>query len=380
MKHVPGLLVAIFVIFSTAAQAQEIEDQYLHVISLADEASSLKTSGKLEPALAKYKEALRALQILQRTYPRWNMNMVSFRMNDLMQNIEELSNKGPAPTPGASTSVSDSRVKLLEPGAEPRKALRLHPKAGDQQNLQMMIKASLAIKFGDVLDQAIKIPAMDFTLATTVKTTAENGDITYELRVVDATIVEDQEVMPQLSEPLKAALEKMKGLTGTATISSLGLGKKIDFKAPEGEGPRAKQTIEDMKQSFTDFLVPLPAEPIGVGAKWEVKLPIQANGIKIDQTTVYELSALEGESLTIKSSITQTAAKQKLEILAMKSMKLDLEKMDGQGTGGVKVELSKIVGDGTVTSHSDISAAMNAGDQKQSLTMKMDAKLTITSK
>jgi hypothetical protein len=92
------------------------------------------------------------------------------------------------------------------------------------------------------------------------------------------------------------------------------------------------------------------------------------------------LVSAEEDILTVKSSITQTASKQKLQIPAVPSMKLDLEKMEGQGAGESKVDLSKIVPEGSANLHSEISASMKAGDKPQSLIIKTDVKVTIQAK
>jgi hypothetical protein len=379
MKHFSILVTLALLLASWTAQAEEIEDQYLRVMRLSDQADTLKTSGRTDAALAKYKEAQRALLTFQKNNPRWNMNVVSFRLNELTKNINALSEKA-APA-AASASASDSQVKLLEPGAEPRKVLRLNPNQGDQQTVVMSIKTAMNMQLGDIPEQKMKLPVMEITMSTTVKEVSKEGDITYEVQFLDSSIAEDVEVMPQISEGMKTALANLKGTSGTATMSSRGVSKKLDLKAPETADPQTKQTLEQLKQSFSNLSTPLPSEPVGIGAKWEAKMPFQSQGMKIDQTIVYELTSLEENQLTAKSTITQSAANQKIQNPAMPALKLDLTKMEGQGTGQITQELSKIIAtEGTADVHAELAMSMNAEGQKQTMTMKVDSNVSVKSK
>src|ERR1035437_4195643 len=91
--------------------------------------------------------------------------------------------------------------------------------------------------------------------------------------------------------------------------------------------------MDQMKSFVTQLVAPLPEEAVGPGAKWEVKMPIKTQGMTIDQTVTYEVASLEGERLTTKSTVVQHAANQKIQNPAMAGLKMDLTKMIGNGTG-----------------------------------------------
>jgi hypothetical protein len=330
-----------------------------------------------ELAEALQRQADTALRSFQKANPRWNMNVVSFRLNDLAQNIAALSTSAAE----ANSSPGDSQVKLLEPGAEPRKVLRLHPKSGDQQTLSLAIKLAVNLKMGEVLDRKMKVPEMTMTMNVTVKSVTTAGDINYEIVMGDGTVAEDQEVMPQISEGLKAALANIKGLSGTGTMSSRGLNKALEVKAPENADPQTRQAVEQMKQALVTIYTPLPAEPVGIGGKWQAKMPIQSQGVKMDQTVTYELTSSDEESLTTKTTITQSAPKQKVQNPAIPALKFDLGKLEGQGTGETTLELSKLIPQAaTANVQSDLMMEMNAEGQKQTVTMKIDENIQLSTK
>jgi hypothetical protein len=292
----------------------------------------------------------------------------------------------PPPTTESSdtataTQTSASPVKLLEPGAEPRKVLRLHPKPGDKQTLAMTMKIAMVTKIGEMEPPAIKLPAIKMTLETTVKGVAENGDISYEMVISDAGISDEPGVTPEIAEAMKGVFVGVKGLSGSGTTSSRGVSKRLEFKAPANVTPQASQFVDQMKDFYTQLAVPVPEEAVGPGAKWEVKMPLKTQGMTIDQTAAYEVISIEGESLTTKSTIAQQAANQKIQNPAMQGMKVDLIKMTGKGTGEHTFDLANLLPTaGTGRVHTDTSMAMNMGGQKQPMSMKMDMDLHFEAK
>src|SRR5436190_9193753 len=134
LKRFSRLLVLALAMALWTGQAVAQDDEYLRIYNLIEQADSLSTN-QPSAALPKYKEAQAALLNLQRSHRDWNAKVVAFRLNYVVEKIAAVSAKTSKSGggPGASSSGSMAQVKLLEAGAEPRKALRLHPKAGDKQ-------------------------------------------------------------------------------------------------------------------------------------------------------------------------------------------------------------------------------------------------------
>jgi hypothetical protein len=186
---------------------------------------------------------------------------------------------------------------------------------------------------------------------------------------------------PEVAEAMKAAFVGIKGLTGTGTVSSRGFSKEVEFKAPAGSNPQARQLMDQMKEFITELVAPLPEEAVGPGARWEAKTPLKSQGMTIDQTATYELVTVEGERLTTKSTIVQHAANQKIQNPAMPGLKMDLTKMVGNGSGERTFDLAHLLpATGTGKVHSETSMTMNMGGQKQPMTMKIDMTLGFEAK
>jgi hypothetical protein len=376
------LLVGLFMALAPA-RADEPEDVYLRIYTLVQQADTLKANGQSANALAKYQEAQKALLNFQRENPQWNKPMVAFRLNDVTQKMAALYETAPTPAQGPKVRPATSaQVKLLEAGAEPRKVLRLHPKAGDKQTLGMTLKMAMEMKMGDTEMPAMKMPAISLTMDATVKSVSPEGEITYDMVMSDASVAEDAEVLPQIAEAMKTAFTSIKGSSGAGTMSDRGLSKGVELKGPAGAAaPQVNQAMEQMREAFAHVVVALPEEAVGAGARWQASRPLKTQGMTIEQTTTYELVSVAGERATVKSTIAQQAANQKIENPVMPGMKLDVTKMTGTGNGEIRLDLTKLLApEGTMDLHTDIEMGLDMGGQKQAMNTKLDLKMRLEAK
>jgi len=396
LNPIAGLLVLALLLAWSPARAHDPDDEYLQAYSMIQEADALNTSGKTAPAKTKYLQAQTALKNFQREHPDWNPKLVVFRLNYIVQRVTALLEKAaadaaaspatnaPETQPGAKAATADSTapIKLLEAGAEPRKQLRLHPKAGDKQTLSLTIKMAEEIKTSEGGSGNGKLPVITMTMNATVKDVSDNGDISYEVVIGDTTVAEEPGAAPTAtSAAIKAALAGSKGMSSSGTMSSRGFNQGGEFRAPAGGKPMAQQLAGQMQQIFTQLMVPLPDEAIGSGAKWEVKTPIKTQGMTIDQTATYELASLEGERLTVKGTTAQSGANQKIQVPDMPALQVDLTKMTGKGTSERTFDLAHLLPTaGTGKAHSEVSLAFSAGGQKQAQTKKTDVDLWFETK
>jgi hypothetical protein len=381
---------AISLLGSLTARSIEPEEAYLPIFNLIQAADALKNQGQAELARAKYERALADLRNFQGAYPTFNLKMVAYRSNDLAQKIAAL-NAPAAPVQAEQPADSGApakaaggglawQVKVLNAGAEPHKTLRLHPKPGDKQTLIMTMKMAMDLKMGET-QTPVKLPAMRMVMDATVKEATAEGDITYETVMSDADITDDPDVLAPVADAMKKSLASIKGLTSKGVMSTRGFNKGTDLKIPDDADPQMRQAIDQMKESFSRISAPLPEEPVGLGAKWSVKMPLKSQGITINQTTTYELVSLENERLATKITIVQTAAGQKIENPAMPGLKLDLTQMTGAGTGDTTLNLGQLMPlAGTVDMHSELSMNMDTGGQKQAMNMKLEMNVKMEGK
>jgi hypothetical protein len=244
----------------------------------------------------------------------------------------------------------------------------------------------MTMKMGVAMNMAgqempMKLPGMTITMDTTVDAVKPDGDIQYSLVFSDVAIAEEAEANAAVVDAMKGALGGLKGAAGSGLMSSRGFSKNVDIKVAAGADPQLTTMMEQMKQTMAQLSSPLPEQPVGAGAKWEVKMPIKSQGMTMNQTVTVELVSLEDDKLTIKNAVTQTAPPQKIQNPAMPGIKLDLLKMTGKGSGEGTSDLSQILpvaANGEF--HSEMSMGMDQGGQKQNMDMKVDVSMKIESK
>jgi hypothetical protein len=178
----------------------------------------------------------------------------------------------------------------------------------------------------------------------------------------------------------------LKGLSVTGTISSRGVHKKVEMNAPpaaqallsQATGQMKGTPPDAMKQILSAISVPLPEEPLGAGAKWEVKRPWKLEGMTIDQTGT---ASLEGERVTAQATIAANAANPKFPIPPMPGMKLDISKFSAKATGKMIFDLDHVLPpEANLDVHVEASMAMTMGTQKQPMGLKIDMSFHVEAK
>ena len=110
-----AVIVALLLALSSA-RAEGPDDLYVRIYNLIQEADKLNSSGQPSEALPKYLEAQTAMQRIQKGYPDWNVNVISFRLNYVTAKIAAVSARVPAPVAPAPAST------VVKPAAPPSAA------------------------------------------------------------------------------------------------------------------------------------------------------------------------------------------------------------------------------------------------------------------
>jgi hypothetical protein len=377
-----ALIFCLAAFIATPALAAEPEDDFLSIVEKIHEGDTLSAAGKTDPALSKYKQAQAELVAFRKSWPTWNIKMVNYRLSYLQDKITP-----PAPMPGLTPSGSeeksatkaDNRMKLLEPGAEPRRELRFKPQAGDKQVLKTTVKMATETLIGDKPMPAFKMPAITMPMELTITGVAENGDISYDLTLAEPAIEEEPGSSPEMQKAMKSALAGLKGVTGSGKMSSRGASISFNFKS-SGNDAQSKQMLGHMHDSMANISLMLPDQPVGQGAKWEINQPVKSQGISITQVATYELISLEDDQLTLKSTVKQSAGRQKAQLPNMAGAQAEVVKMSGSGSGEITANLNHAFPSKALANmKSEAELNIAAGGQNRGLQVKTDLQMTVDS-
>jgi tetratricopeptide (TPR) repeat protein len=122
-----------------AAQAQsQADDKYIGIYNLIQSADHLAETGDASEAVAAYADAQKQLQVFQRVYPTWSPNIVSFRLNQVIEKIAALKASVAAPVVAARKTEPAATAPAGVEAANGRPA-------GDYDELHSQLQAAVAL-------------------------------------------------------------------------------------------------------------------------------------------------------------------------------------------------------------------------------------------
>jgi hypothetical protein len=374
-----GLIMGWLLLLAAPVQATEADDRYVKIYTAIQQADSLSKAGETEKAKAKYAEADKALRDLKQRYPNWNPKLVTMRQNYLADQQAKLSRPATEPEPATTVSpratAGQTQIKLIAAGAEPLAVYRLQAAPGSQQNVKMSVAMSMTMGVPGMSGEAMKLPVIQLGAKVTTKSVADNQDVSYEAVFEKVEVAADAEAEPMLRQAMEQQMSGLKGVVVTGRLSDRYQSKQADVKLPPGVDASTRESLEQMKGTFVNPALTLPEEPIGVGAKWEVRTQQKENNINVDLVATHELTAAADGQLTIKTTTTRGATNQKIANPMMPGLQVDLTKLTGSKKEEFVLDLAKLL---PVTYQSEdwseMSMAMNQGGQRQTMTMKMEAR------
>jgi hypothetical protein len=387
--------VALAVIATNLAHAvASADDEYLKILALIERADTANANTNAALAKTKYEEAYTALTNFKKSYPLSNTKAVTFRLKYVTDKLTSLAPES-APPPGSdSTPKSDvqslpkaaplpagMQLKLVAAGSAPRKAFRFQSKAGDKQAAVITMSSSMSMGMGDAAAETMKLPSMKIIASATTKAVSPEADIELETVIEDVIIEAAEGIPPEMKQEMEKATKVLKGLRVVSTMSDRGLVKKAEPQLAPDTDAATRQVIEQIKTSFAETELLLPHEPIGPGAKWEVRQKLKDEGMAIDQVSTVTLVSAEGDVLNLKNVIAQSAANQKVPHPLVPGTTATLVKLTGNGTGTAKFDLSKLMPlESNQEEHTTTVLSAEVAGQKQTATIKNDSTIRAESK
>ncbi len=291
----------------------------------------------------------------------------------------------PAPAPSASpttharslpTAAKPPEVRLVDAGRAPRRALRFAVKPGQRERMTMTMNMAMAVSLGDKTAPPSQIPAVVMVMDIVVAEVRPSGDIRHEFTFSQLKTQPAAGIDPQINATIDKALAKLAGLGGHAVITNRGFQREVHIRALPGADPSLRQLVQGMQQATQHIALPLPAEPVGAGARWTFSTPMTEGGVKLTHTATYDLVGIAADVIDCKLTVTQTAAKQKVQSPLGQSVQLLL--MDAQGTGTKRLRLDRLA---PLLSDTDVRSTvkMDTG-AKTTMTMQTTMKLAIRSR
>jgi len=268
-------------------------------------------------------------------------------------------------------------VELLDPGKPPHKALRTTFEAGAKQTLRVESNWTLETVYGPLIRTKAVMPSIVYKLETEVKE-ARDGDTRFDFRITEVTTKPSKAVKPAQAEGVKKAADSLRGLTGSFSISARGIVEEFAIDAPSNASLFLSDMIDQIKQAIRLSSLPLPAEPVGKGAKWTATQVVEQRTAKIRHTSTFELVSVKGERVRATSTHAAETPKQTLKLPGSRSdAPLELHELDFFGDSKGAWRLNKL-GPASASEHTLTGFKMTATAPKvEVVVMALDTNLEV---
>jgi Flp pilus assembly protein TadD len=197
MKRIFGILALFLALAVVRVQSQGLDDQYLRIYTLMQEADSLSES-RPTLALEKYRQAETGLQQLQRGSPDWNAKLVGYRVTYVAGQIAVLSAKLAASAPSAPQVSATPPARPAPPNDWENQLGALKAQIRQLQADRNLLEAKLKEAFAV---QPAQLDPRELTRAQdTIRLLQKENDL------IKATL--DQEKQKHISAASPAALDQ----------------------------------------------------------------------------------------------------------------------------------------------------------------------------
>jgi len=271
-----------------------------------------------------------------------------------------------AAAPGAG---DDAKLKVLEPGAEPRVLRKFTFAANRSDKRVVTIRQSAGREGGGPAQEAAFAITADF-----VPKQIKPASTKFELKVLKVELPDAQGAMKAQAA---AQLAPFTGLTGSFDVTSQGDIGDIDFKADEKmAGPGAEVIIQSLQQALELLVPPFPTEPVGLGAKWERKVERKERGQENTSRRTYTLKELTADGGVVTADIEVAVPKHAVQERGAPPGTMQEVKGKGTTTYTFKFDHIATKVDGDMTILQKIELVDPKGQKQQQVTVvKLKSKL-----
>ncbi len=259
-----------------------------------------------------------------------------------------------APPPPPLTALA-----IIDTGLEPHALLHYQATKGTRT----LLRVTADITMGD---GASKVPWP--TVVTSYEVGADDvlDDGTMKVRyTVTKAEAKDRENAVLTAEQMTAPLQLLVGTAITGTLTPTGVLGAINVDSGGKQLPPAIQTqVSALSRNLEHTVMPLPDQPVGVGALWTFKQAVDQNGMKVAAATTIKITAMTPTTVTITLTSELAGPDQQVDV---SGSKVTVSKIAGKMRGTGTIDLLRLTLAGELVA--DLAMDMSMGGQTDHTTM-----------
>ena len=256
----------------------------------------------------------------------------------------------------SSATAADANadpVLLLEAGAEPQAPLRY--KIADGTTTKSNMDFTIATLATTAESAALSVvPGVRLHIVSGPAMATDNG-VKFEVNIAKAEAAVPQGLDPKVAEELRQSAAILDDVGGTVEMNDRGisLSTQLNDKAKSPDLPlRLLMMIVNARTTLSRVV--LPAEPVGLGARWEARKELTLYGFKVLQVDSYTLVERVGDEIKLNVTVTQNALPQSIDF-PEDGVSIAVEQMVANARGEIILNLNAL--------ESDAAAAGEATDK-----------------
>ena len=275
--------------------------------------------------------------------------------------------------------AKDDAALVLDAGQEPREALRYKVERGTSTTSVMdFAVASLATTRRAA---ALSVtPGVRLTVVSGPTVEGRRGSTRFDVRIIKAEAIIPERMKQSEAQELNKAVSVLNNVGGWVEVDDRGIVQRAELnEAAKRSDVPARLLVMLINARTSLARVILPAEPVGVGAKWQARKELLLYGFQVDQTDTYTLTEMVGDELKLDVQIEQTAPAQTVTF-EKEGVELSVESYAMNTSGNVIVNLAAL--EANASARGESAGVMNVktvdGSEKIEINRAVQIRMTVT--
>ncbi len=247
---------------------------------------------------------------------------------------------------GSSATAADVNVDpvlLLDAGAEPQALLRYKIAEGTTTKSNMDFTMATLAKTSESAALSV-VPGVRLHIVSGPAMATEQG-VKFEVKITKAEAAIPQGLDPEVAKELQESAAILDDVGGTVEMNDRGvsLSTELNDRAKSPDIPlRLLMMIVNARTTLSRVV--LPAEAVGLGARWEARKELQLYGFKVQQVDTYTLVERVGDEIKLNVVVTQNALPQSVAF-PDEEIAISVEQMSANANGEIILNLNALESD-----------------------------------
>lgn len=251
-------------------------------------------------------------------------------------------------------------VFLLESGEEPKTPLRYRIVEGTTTRSIMDFGFASLTTTRDIAALDV-VPGVRLRFVAGPSTETSRG-YRWDERVVEAEALIPRGTPPRIARDVRAGVAVLRDVGGSIERDDRGitLATELNERATRPDVP-AQLLIVLVNARTTLADVPFPAEPVGLGARWETRKGMLLYGFKVKQVNTYTLTGRVGDQLKLRVMTQQTALPQTVSF-PKDGFTIAVQSFSSSSTGEIVINLHALSTEARATGESQSKVTVTTVD------------------